>query len=166
MGEVATEAGVARSTLYRYFPTRVELIVGLFLERIDAAMETVVTSLPAPARAAESLPDLVLGPLAFIEGNPLNEALFSAESRALVSSWELGSEALFEAVFRHLGPLLSRWRSDGQLHQDLDLGDVVRWIETMQISLVNEPWRHRPADEQRNLLARFLVRALVPSQHW
>ena len=47
-----------------------------------------------PGRAAASLPDLVLRSLAFIEGNPLNEALFSAESRALVASWQLGSEEL------------------------------------------------------------------------
>jgi AcrR family transcriptional regulator len=166
MGEVATEAAVARSTLYRYFPTRGELIVGLFLDRIDAAMEAVVAALPEPGRAAPSLPDLVLRPLAFIEGNPLNEALFSSESRALVASWELGSEALFEAVYRHFGPLLERWQADGQLHDDLDLGEVVRWIETLQLSLLGEPWRQRSLEEQRKLLARFLVRAVVPSRHW
>jgi AcrR family transcriptional regulator len=166
MGEVATEAGVARSTLYRYFPTRGELIVGLFLDRIDVAMEAVVSALPEPGRAAASLPDLVLRPLTFIEGNPLNEALFSAESRALVASWELGSEALFEAVYRHFGPLLVQWRAAGQLHDDLDLGEVVRWIETLQLSLLSEPWRDLSSDEQRQLLVRFLVRAVVPASHW
>jgi AcrR family transcriptional regulator len=166
MGEVATEAAVARSTLYRYFPTRAELIVGLFLDRIDAAMDAVVSGLPEPARAAASLPDLVMRPLAFIEGSPLNEALFSAESRALVASWQLGSEALFEAVYRHFGPLLEAWQAAGQLHGDLDLGEVVRWIETLQLSLLSEPWRDRSMAEQRQLLVRFLVRAVVPSPHW
>jgi TetR/AcrR family transcriptional regulator len=166
MSEVATEAAVARSTLYRYFPTRPELIVGIFLDRIDAAMEAVVGALPQPGRAATSLPDLVLRPLAFIEGNPLNEALFSSESRALVASWELGSQALFEAVYRHFGPLLEAWQADGQLHDDLDLGEVVRWIETLQLSLLGEPWRQRSMDEQRQLLVRFLVRAVVPPPHW
>jgi AcrR family transcriptional regulator len=166
MSEVATEAAVARSTLYRYFPTRDELIVGLFLDRIDAAMKAVVSGLPKPHRAAGSLPELVLRPLAFIAGNPLNEALFSAESRALVSSWELSSEALFEAVYRHFGPLLTGWQADGQLHPDLDLGELVRWIETLQLSLLSVPWRDRSEDEQRQLLVRFLVRAVVPAPHW
>jgi AcrR family transcriptional regulator len=166
MGEVATEAAVARSTLYRYFPTRAELIVGLFLDRIDVAMEAVVSGLPRPHRATPSLPELVLRPLAFIAGNPVNEALFSAESRALVASWELGSEALFRAVYRHFGPLLSTWQADGQLHHDLDLGELVRWIETLQLSLLSEPWRTRSQDEQRKLLVRFLVRAVVPPLHW
>jgi TetR/AcrR family transcriptional regulator len=166
MGEVASEAAVARSTLYRYFPTRAELIVGLFLDRIDAAMEAVVDGLPEPGRAAASLPDLVLRPLGFIEGSPLNEALFSPESRALVASWELGSEALFQAVYRHFGPLLEGWQAIGQLHDDLDLGELVRWIETLQLSLLGEPWRQQSPDQQRQLLMRFLVRAVVPPSHW
>jgi hypothetical protein len=129
-------------------------------------MEAVVSGLPEPGRAAASLPDLVLRPLTFIEGNPLNEALFSSESRALVASWELGSQALFEAVYRHFGPLLEGWQAAGQLHADLDLGEVVRWIETLQLSMLGEPWRAHSADEQRRLLERFLVRALVPAAHW
>jgi AcrR family transcriptional regulator len=166
MGEVATEAAVARSTLYRYFPTRAELIVGLFLDRIDAAMEEVVNGLAEPARAAASLPDLVLRPLAFIAGNPLHEALFSVESRALVASWELGSESLFEAVYRHFAPLLADWQLAGQLHEDLDLAELVRWIETLQLSLLSEPWRDRSEDEHRRLLMHYLVRAVVPARHW
>ena len=166
MGQVAEEAGVVRSTLYRYFPTRAELIVGLFLDRIDAALDTVVAALAAPECAADSLPDLVLAPLEFIEGNPLHEALFSAESRDLVASWELSSEPLFQAVLRHYGPLLQRWRDDGQLHADLDIPGVVRWIETVQMTQLRPPWREHTRGEQRELIVRYLVRALVPPAHW
>jgi TetR/AcrR family transcriptional regulator len=166
MGEVAEVAGVVRSTLYRYFPTRAELIVGLFLSKIDAALAAVVAGLSDPTSAAESLPALVLDPLGFIQGSPVNEALFSAESRDLVASWELGSEPLFDAVYLHYGPLLERWQSDGQLHPDVDLRDVVRWIETLQLALLHPPWRGRSRDDQRSVLEQFLVRALVAPAHW
>ena len=45
MAEVADEAGVVRSTVYRYFPTRDELLLGLVLMRIDAALARLVRSL-------------------------------------------------------------------------------------------------------------------------
>ena len=38
MAEVADDAGLVRSTVYRYFPTRDDLLLGLVLIRIDAAL--------------------------------------------------------------------------------------------------------------------------------
>ena len=63
MTEVADEAGVARSTVYRYFRTRDDLVLGLLLSRVDAALETVVRSLRDPDDAAKCLPDLILKPI-------------------------------------------------------------------------------------------------------
>jgi TetR/AcrR family transcriptional regulator len=70
MSEVADEAGVARSTLYRYFRTREELIIGLFLSKIDPALALVISRLPDPDNAARSLPDLVPMPLGFRRRQP------------------------------------------------------------------------------------------------
>jgi TetR/AcrR family transcriptional regulator len=166
MSEVADEAGVARSTLYRYFRTREELIIGLILSKVDAALDLVVSQLPHPRDAARSLPDLVLMPLAFIDGNPVNEALFSPDSRYFVASLELSSEPLFAASFRHLGPLLQRWQSAGQLHADLDLEDLVRWISVVSVSLLSPPWSERSEQQKRDLLLRLLVRAVVTPTCW
>jgi len=38
MGEVADEAGVSRSTVYRYFPGRDDVLLGLMLMRVDRAV--------------------------------------------------------------------------------------------------------------------------------
>ncbi len=166
MGAVAEEAGVARSTLYRYFPSRDQLILGLLLAKVDAALAKVVGGLQAPDSAARSLPELVLGPNAFIEGSPVNEALFSAESRDFVAALELRSEPLYQANLRHYGPLLQRWAEDGQLHSDLDLSDLLHWIGTVAVSMLDPRIRTRSQPEQRAHLVRFLVRAVVPPEHW
>ena len=81
---------------------------------------------------ARSLPDLVLKPLAFIDGSPVNEALFSADSRDFVASLELSSEPLFNASFRHFGPVLQRWQADGQLHADLRETPIRRDLDLHQ----------------------------------
>ena len=48
MAEVADEAGVSRSTVYRYFPSRDEVLLGLMLARVDIALGELVRSLRAP----------------------------------------------------------------------------------------------------------------------
>jgi len=48
MAEVADEAGVSRSTVYRYFPGRDEVLLELLLMRVDAAVGDLVRSLPNP----------------------------------------------------------------------------------------------------------------------
>ncbi|MGA9854957.1 MAG: TetR/AcrR family transcriptional regulator [Gammaproteobacteria bacterium] len=162
MTEVADEAGVARSTVYRYFRTRDDLVLGLLLSRVDAALETVVRSLRDPDDAAKCLPDLILKPIGLVEGSPLNEALFSERSSAFITFLELSSEQLLDASLRHLGPLLDRWRLTGQLHADLDVRETVRWMNAVALILLSPPWRTRPRAAKRLFLTHYLVRALVP----
>lgn len=161
MAEVADEAGVARSTLYRYFSARGDLILGLFLSRVDAALDEVVRSLPDPGDAARCLPELILGPIGYVHGNPLNEALFSPASIAFVTALELGSEPLVDATLAHFGPLLERWQADGQVHRDLDRRETARWMNAVGLVLLAPPWRERPTREKREFLERYFVRALV-----
>jgi AcrR family transcriptional regulator len=161
MAEVAEEAGVARSTVYRYFQSRGDLIIGLFLTRVDAALEKVVLRLEDPGDAARSIPDLVLGPNSFIEGSPVNEALFSPGSTGMMVMLELDSRPLSDASYRHFGPLLERWQADGQLRPDLDLRDTVLWIGTVSLMLLTPAWRERSEAAKREFLDRYLVRALV-----
>jgi len=161
MAEVAAEAGVARSTVYRYFPSRDDLIIGLFLVRIDAAFASVVAGLEHPDDAARSLPELVLGPLGYVEGNPLNEALFSTGSREMVVALELCSVPLLDAAYRQFGPLLERWQAEGQIYADVDLRDAMRWISLVSIMLLSPPWSEQPVGDKRAFLDRYFVRSLV-----
>lgn len=164
MAEVADEAGVARSTVYRYFATRGDLILGLLLSRLEPALDAVVRALPDPDDAARSLPELILQPIALVEGSPLNEALFSPESRPFVTALELSSEPLVDASLRHYGPLLRQWQQAGQLHRDLDLRETIRWMNAVSLVLLAPPWRARAAPAKREFLDRYFVRALVAAR--
>ena len=50
MGEVSDEAGVSRSTVYRYFPGRDDVLLGLMLMRVDHALGDLVRSLHRSGR--------------------------------------------------------------------------------------------------------------------
>jgi TetR/AcrR family transcriptional regulator len=162
MGEVADEAGVSRSTVYRYFSGRDDVLLGLILTRVDNALGDLVSSLPAPDDPVRSVPEMVLARVESVDGNPLNEALFAAESTALATALEKGSEPIVELLLRHYEPLLNRWKRAGRLHDDLDPRSIVQWLHTTTLFLLAPSWRHRSVADKREFVEQFVVRAMVP----
>jgi AcrR family transcriptional regulator len=161
MDDVADEAGVSRATVYRYYRTREDLILGVMLSRLDAAMDLVVRSLAEPASAARSIPDLVLVSIGLVYGDAVNEALFSPDSRALVTTVEMAAEPIADGVYRHIAPLLRQWQADGQLSADLDLRTTARWLHTVAVMLMTPPWLEMPVAGKRAFLDCYVVRALL-----
>ena len=162
MGEVADAAGVSRSTVYRYFPARDDVLLGLILMRVDHALGELVRSLAAPDDPVRSVPEMVLARVESVDGDPLNEALFAAESTTVATALEKGSEPIVETLLRHYQPLLDRWKAAGRLHTDLDPRSVVQWLHATTLFLLAPSWRYRPAADKRQFVEQFVVRALVP----
>ena len=113
MGEVADEAGVSRSTVYRYFPGRDDVLLGLMLMRVDKALGDLVRSLPAPDDPVRSVPEMVLARVESVDGNPLNEALFAAESTGVATALEKGSATFRGAVAAALRTLAESVEAGG-----------------------------------------------------
>lgn len=162
MGEVADEAGVSRSTVYRYFPGRDDVLLGLMLMRVDTALGELMRSLPAPDDPVRSVPAMVLARVESVDGNALNEALFAAESTAVAAALKKGSEPIVELLLHHYSPLLDRWKAAGLLYPDVDFGSIVQWLHTTTLFLLAPSWRYRPATDKRKFVEQFVVRALVP----
>lgn len=162
MAEVADDAGLVRSTVYRYFATRDDLLLGLVLRRIDVALGRLVRSLRSPDDPTRCLPRMVLVPVDSVDGDPLNEALFASESTALSSALELGSERIVDVVVAHYDPLFARWQAAGSMYADLDRREAARWIHTAALLLLSPTWRHRSQAARKRFVHQFVVRTLVP----
>jgi AcrR family transcriptional regulator len=161
--EVAVEAGVSRSTVYRYFRSRDDLILAVLLSRVDDAMDHVLRSLPHTDDAFRSLCDVFLTCASLINGDTLNEALFPAGGRSVTESLPLTAEPIVEAVHLRLAPLLRRWQDDGQLRAGLDPRGTVRWLIAAGGIVMSPPWSTRAPPRKREFVAKYLVRALVPA---
>ncbi len=162
MAEVADEAGVVRSTVYRYFATRDALLLALILRRVDRACARWTQSLKHPGDAARSIRELVLVPVAAVDsGDPVNAALYAAHSVALAPVLEAGAEEITDVVAGVLKPLFQQWKLDGQIHADLDLRETVQWISATTSFLLTTRWRYRPASAKKRFVDRYLLRALV-----
>ena len=162
MSEVAREADVVRSTVYRYFPTRDDLLLGLVLRRVDAALGRLVHGLRHLDDPLRCIPRMVLEPAESVDGDQLNEALFASESTALSAALALGSERIVDVVVGHYDDLFGRWQDDGTMYPDLDRREVARWIHTAVLHLLSPSWRRRSRAAKRRFVDQFVVRALVP----
>ncbi len=105
---------------------------------------------------------MVLARVESVDGNPLNEALFAAESTAVASALEKGSEPIVELLLQHYGPLLDRWKAAGLLYPDVDFRSIVQWLHAATLFLLAPSWRYRPAADKREFVEQLVVRALVP----
>jgi len=161
MGDVADEAGVTRSTLYRYFPNRSELVTALLLSRAEGFVAASVAALPAPDSARDSLSAMILHPIERARSSALSVALFAPESRGFAVSVEMESDAVFEIAMRHYGTVLARWQQAGQLHADLKVETIVRWISALAVMLLSSPWRDLSPAERRDFVDKYVARALL-----
>ncbi len=161
MGDVADEAGVTRSTLYRYFPNRVELVTALLLSRAEGFVAASVAALPDPENARKSLSAMILHPIERSRTSALSIALFAPESKGLAVSVEMESDAVFDIAMRHYGRVLETWQQGGQLHADLEIETVVRWISALAVVLLSSPWRDLSTQERKQFVDRYVARALL-----
>ena len=161
MAEVADEAGVVRSTVYRYYANRDDLLRELVLTRVDEAVGRWVRSLRRPHDAASSIRELVIKPIGSVEGDPLNEALFEARSAALSSVLEVGAQPMLNVMERHVVPLIKSWQADGQVYADLNCRDTLHWMHTASLFLLSPLWSDRSITTKRRFVDRYLIRALV-----
>lgn len=162
MAEVGDEAGVVRSTVYRYFASRDALLLALILRRVDRACARWIQALRQPGDAARSIRELVLVPVAAVDsGDPINAALYAAHSVELAPVLEAGADDITDVVAGVFKPLFQQWKVDGQIHADLDLRETVQWISATTSFLLTPQWRYRPASAKRRFVDRYLLRALI-----
>lgn len=129
LGEVAAAAGVGRTTLHRYFPTREALVLALADEAVDCVAEAIADSRPTEGAVAPALRRAVAG---LVELGPwvrfLNADPTIYDSPELNRRW-------YEA-FEPVADALRRGQRDGSVRADLP----VTWLVDLLGGAVITAW--------------------------
>jgi AcrR family transcriptional regulator len=162
--DVAAAAQVSRATIYRYFANRDELVLAVILRELDRSYDHSLDDFVAGAVSPEAMGDAIVAASAYlletIRSNPKLQIFLSREGAATVAG---ASEAFFTAIAEQLRPYLEPAQQHGLLRADLDLAETSEWILRCILSLltVDGPVT-RDLDDERHLLATYLVPALIP----
>jgi AcrR family transcriptional regulator len=152
LDEIARRAGVASGTLYRHFPTRLDLIEAVLAEQIAELVELgrrLLTSEDEFAALSTWLRAVLTHGLTYrgLSAAVMNSAL---DREGLVSKWHA---ELFDAG----AALLARARQSGVIVADANDADVLRMIGAIAWATQDSPDSSAQADRLLALLMNGLL---------
>ena len=162
MKEVAAAAGVARSTLYRYFPGRDELLVATIKREMEELNEQIGRQLASYDQPADLVVEGLIIAIKAVPARPLLRAVFASDrdSRARRVIWSSDiivgfGEELMDDVIRPA-------RDAGVLQDSVRPEILVEWVYRLLLSFLTLPSNWIKSDAQlRTTLHALLVPVLL-----
>lgn len=162
MKEVAASAGMARSTLYRYFPGRDDLLVAIIKEEMMELNTRILKRLSGYSNPADYVVEGLLVAIKEVPRRPLLRAVFASEedSRARRVIW---SSDVIVSFGEELMDHVIRPAQEAGLLQDAVPPEVlVEWVYRLLLSFLTLPSNSVKSDAQlRTTLHALLVPVLL-----
>lgn len=162
MKEVAAEAGVARSTLYRYFPGRDELLIAVIRGEMLELNDFIHARLGKYTEPADFVVEGMLLALKEIPKRPLLRAVFASDedSRARRVIWS--SDAIVSFGEELMAHVVRPAQEAGVLNAAVAPGVLVEWVYRLLLSFLTLPSNWIRSDrELRATLHALLVPVLL-----
>ena len=161
--DIASEAGVSRATVYRYFDGgRDEIVLGVVLREARLFLESLQRRLQRESDLSGSIVEGVLYTVSTVSKNDQLAILFAPDVAGQTSAIAGASTALFEITTDFLRPLFETARQEGQLRPGIEAEDASEFVLRFILSLLSvDGPRARTAAKEREFVRRFCAGALV-----
>jgi AcrR family transcriptional regulator len=162
MKEVAASAGMARSTLYRYFPGRDELLVATIKGEMVDLNERIRKNMAKYDEPADLVVEGLIVAIKEIPRRPLLRAVFASEqdSRARRVVWS--SDVIVSFGEELMDHVIMPARDAGILQDSVRPEILVEWVYRLLLSLLTLPSNWVKSDaELRATLHALLVPVLL-----
>ena len=162
MADVASEAKVTRTTLYRHFENRDAIVVGVMLRETRYFRDRILEATRGIEDVGEFIVEGILFCLREVPQRRLHIYLFGGEASSLMGRLFLTSEQLFEIGVELLRPLFEPAREKGLLREGIDLPTLLEWTSRITLSyMTTASSRIDNEEEMRGVLRRLLLPAVM-----
>lgn len=160
--DIAAEALVSRSTVYRHVGDRDELLLEVLLRAADRFFDRLEKRVRRESTMSDALVDGLLYTLTSVRGDEDLMLLFVPEAIGHTTRIAGSSEAIITRTTERLRPVVEAGQATGELRSDLTVEEIAQWLTRITFSLLMFPGTLESPLEIRGQLERFLVPALVP----
>ena len=161
--DIATEAGVSRATVYRYFEGgRDEIILGVVLREGKQFLEALGRRVQREETLSAAIVEGVLYTVAAVRKNEHLALLFAPEVAGHTTSIAGASTALYELTQDFLRPIFEQARAAGQLRDGIIAEDAAEFVLRIILSLLSVAGpRTRSQAKEREFLRTYCAGAIV-----
>jgi AcrR family transcriptional regulator len=125
--DVARQAKVSRSTVYRYFEGRSELLAAAYMRENAAIFDRVKILMAEEGTFAERVVRVTVRAINALRSGRFFPMLFSADGALMSSQAIIASKMFYEAGHATMQPFFEEAQSRGEVPTGLDLEDFIEW---------------------------------------
>jgi AcrR family transcriptional regulator len=162
MDDIASEAGLSRATIYRYFNSKMEIAEEIGLRGVAAINATVLARIAPIGDPVGRLVEAIATSIEFVTGDVYLRGLLTGEMRPVMQGLRDHSQRIDDLTRARYEPLLHAAIDAGELSAELGLDEVIDWIMLVEVALIT---RDTPADVGteglRDYLSRYVINGLA-----
>jgi AcrR family transcriptional regulator len=155
---VADRVGLHRSSLYRYFDSKEELVTAVVVHASLRVGQSVIAQLGADASPRRFLVEGLTIALAELASDPVHRSLLDPSASEAMA--RVGGRALTEGIRPLVEPAFVAAAEQGILRPGVTPDDALRWLQIVAVGLLRAPTGAADTPELTRLLELMLVPAL------
>ena len=156
---VAKQAGLSRSSMYRYFDSKEELVIAVVVRSTLRLGQRVIEGLGDDAEPARFLVDGIIEALRALAEDPLLGVMLEPSKSQAMS--RLTNSALRQGVRPLVEPVFAAAAERGVLRSEVSPDDAVRWLQVVALGLLQSPTVTDSVGDLAQMLELMLVPALI-----
>lgn len=161
MSNIIAESGLARTTVYRHFPVKDEIIAHLILRDIDYLIQYLDTIRAQHSDIEEQVLEMLVFIIREIGKHPVLAELFSQDPVRL-NRLGLSNETVMDYTHKSVAPTYDLITSSGCLRSGVSLEDFSEWCGRVIMSFAITPHQYRDKPKQmRNYIQNFVLPSML-----
>ena len=156
---VAERAGLSRSSVYRYFDSKEDLVIAAVVQSTLRSGQQVIGQLGPDAGPDEFLVRGIVDSMHAMAADPLHQSLTTPASTTRMN--RLTNTALREGVRPLVDPVFDAATARGSLRSGVTKDDLVNWLQVVSLGLMQSPGLAVDRHDLERLLRTMLVPAVV-----
>jgi AcrR family transcriptional regulator len=158
LDSVADAVGLHRSSVYRYFNSKEELVTAVVVQETLRVGRRVIDQLGASSSPERLIVEGLAIALTELANDPVHQSLMAPSASEAMA--RVGGKALTEGIRPLVEPMFDAAADQGVLREGVTADDALRWLQIVASGLVRQPDIVPDRDELTALLELMLVPVL------